>query len=125
MGSLNEHLLELLEDASIPLPGVTRRRMFGSEAMFVDGRIYALVWNKEGRLGVKLTDPADREALLAVAGAESWSPGGKAVMQKWVLLPESFHDDQQAVAHWVRRAHAQQAASEKPPAKRRTATRRR
>lgn len=44
-----DHLLELLEEGSSKLPGVTRRKMFGCEALFANANIYALVW-KEGRI---------------------------------------------------------------------------
>ena len=120
MTSLNAHLLET---ASESLPGVFRRMMFGCESLFVDGHIYALVW-KEGRIGLKLTDPKDYDTLRAMPGATPWSPGGRMIMRSWLLVPESFHDDPATLKDWVRRAHAQiraRAADEaKAPAKRKT-----
>ena len=115
MSDLNGFLLELLEEAAMPLPGVTRKKMFGCEALFADGTIFAMVW-KEGRLAVKLPDGL--EEALALPGADPWAPGGKK-MGAWALLPETFHDDAAAIAHWVRRAHASALVAPPKPTKRR------
>jgi TfoX/Sxy family transcriptional regulator of competence genes len=112
MAALHPHLLELLEDASTGLKGVTRRAMFGCEAMFVNGNIYGLVW-KTGRIGLKLPDEAAYRSLLSTAGAERWSPSGKGAMGHWILVPEEWHDDPETLGAWTRRAHGLVAAS--PP----------
>jgi hypothetical protein len=49
---------------------------------------------------------------MALPGSAPWQAGDK-VMGKWVLVPESFHDDPAALAAWVRRAHAMALAT--PP----------
>lgn len=108
MPTIFPYLLELLETATAGLPGVSNKRMFGCDALFADGTIFALVW-KTGRIGLKLTDPADHAALLAQPGAEPWSPGAKA-MSQWVLAPEDMHDDPATLTPWIRRAHAQATA---------------
>jgi TfoX/Sxy family transcriptional regulator of competence genes len=105
VSTLNSHLLSLVEDASRGLPGVAMRKMFGCEAMFANGKIYSLIW-KTGRIGVKIPDTAQFDELMAQDGAEPWSPGGpKMKMSHWVLVPESFHDDSEALKTWVARAH--------------------
>lgn len=114
MSSLSEFLLSLLQEASESLPGVTPRRMFGCDALFADGAIFALIW-KTGRIGLKIQDPGQFAELLALPGAERWAPGSTA-MAHWVLVPESFHDDGELLETWVRRAH-QQAKSAGPPVK--------
>jgi TfoX/Sxy family transcriptional regulator of competence genes len=98
-------LLEMLEAAALPLPGVTRRRMFGCDALFVDRQIFALVW-KEGRIGLKFADPAERGRLDALPGTSPWAPGGKH-MREWRLLPERMQDDGASLAAWVESAHAE------------------
>ena len=98
-------LLELLEAAALPLPGVTRRRMFGCDALFADREIFALVW-KEGRIGLKFADPADRSRLDGLPGTSPWAPGGKQ-MRQWRLLPEKIEGDPVSFSAWVERAHAE------------------
>jgi len=44
---------------------------------------------KDGGVNVKLTDETQREAALALPGAESFDPGMGRVMKEWVLVPEA------------------------------------
>ena len=105
MSTLHPHLLELLEASTSTLPDVSRRTMFGCEALFAHQAIFALVW-KTGRIGLKLTDPVLFDELHGLPGAERWSPGGKMTMSHWLLVPESFHDDTEALKRWAQQAHA-------------------
>jgi TfoX/Sxy family transcriptional regulator of competence genes len=111
--SLLDHLLSLLLDRTAELEGVTGRKMFGCEALFRDGAIFALVW-KEGRIGLKLSDPALFAELRAMPGTKPWSPS-TVNMSGWLLVPEAFHDDEEALDRWVR--HAWTCAANAPPKK--------
>ena len=107
-------LLELrsrLDDLTTDLPQVTVRRMFGCDAFLAGGAIFAMVW-REGRIGLRLPDDLLPE-LRALPGADPWRHRDMVVRQ-WVLVPESFHDDTDGLAPWVRRAHA--AALDRGPA---------
>ena len=117
MAALKSYLTELIESCSRDLAQVTQRRMFGSNAFFTNGKIFALEW--DDRIGVKLAEPAEYAALLALPGAQRWSPNGKAPMSKWLLVPESFHDDEDALAEWVRKAHQGMSAATVPVKKKR------
>lgn len=99
------YLIELVEASTPGLKDISRRRMFGCDAFFAGDRIFALLWKTE-RIGVKLVDPEAYARLLALPGAEPWQIGAK-VMGQWVLVPEEMHDDGEALAPWVRMAHAQ------------------
>jgi hypothetical protein len=46
---------------------------------------------------------------------------GRAVSH-WLLVPESFHDDDEALATWAREAHATAFPTEKKPAKKASVT---
>jgi TfoX/Sxy family transcriptional regulator of competence genes len=107
-----DHLLDLFEAGAEGLASVTRRKMFGCEAFFRMGTIFGLIW-KEGRIGLKFPDDATFNEAMALAGSAPWKAGTK-VMSRWVLVPESFHDDEAALADWIRRSHAE--ARETPPA---------
>lgn len=106
MSSFLAHLLSITEDASRSLGGVSRKKMFGCETLFVDGSIFALIW-KTGRIGLKLPEESAYTKLASMPGAEPWSPGGKMKMGSWLLVPESFHDDDDALGTWVKAAHRQ------------------
>lgn len=117
--ALTTHLLEQFEHNASGLSGVTRRKMFGCECFFRDGTMFGLIW-KDGRIGLKFPDDATFKEASALAGADPWSPGGAAKMKSWVLVPEGFHDDDDALAQWIRRSHALTSAKpvkEKPAKK--------
>ncbi len=108
------HLLALLERASEGL-GFDRKKLFGCEGLFAEGVIYGLVW-KTGRIGVKLTNGADFEALMAQKGSDPWTAGPKA-MAHWVLVPEAMCETPAELHVWVRKAHAQALAAPVKPGK--------
>ncbi len=118
-------LLATLRTAAERLPDVDEKKMFGCEALFVNGAIFALVW-KTGRIGVKLPEPARFEALAALKGTEPWK-AGPMVMAHWLLVPPSVDADAKKLAPWVKEAHGMAAAGlgatkKKPAAKKKAAT---
>jgi TfoX/Sxy family transcriptional regulator of competence genes len=112
MRSLLLELRSRLDDLTTGLPQVSVRRMFGCDAFLAGGAIFAMVW-KEGRIGLRLPDDLLPE-LRALPGADPWRHRDMVVRQ-WVLVPESFHDDSDGLAPWVRKAHA--AALDRGPTK--------
>ena len=87
-------------------------KMFGMPCLKREsGKVVAGLW-KDGGVNVKLTDEAQREAALAIPGAEPFDPGmgrplrrrqsrhlrasfgsGKPMpMREWVLVPSSQSD---------------------------------
>lgn len=111
-----EFLRERLEAAIGARRDVTRKRMFGCDAYFRDGKMFALVW-KEARIGVKLLDDASYAALAKIKGAEAWSPGGKMTMGAWMLVPSAWNEDEDKLRPWVERAHAQAGTAAAPKKK--------
>ena len=62
-------------------------KMFGMPCLKREnGKVVAGLW-KDGGLNVKLTDEAQREAALALPGAEPFDPGMGRPMKEWVLVP--------------------------------------
>ena len=64
---------------------VTTSRMFGSDALKANGKVFAM--NVKGRLVVKLVAERVQE-LLASGVAASFDPGHGRVMREWVALPD-------------------------------------
>src|SRR5437588_6953363 len=97
--SLDADLMAILLDAADGLPLVERKRMFGFEALWGDGRIFAMVW--QGRISLRLPDRAAAAELARVPGATALTIAeGKttAAGQRWINVPESFHDDPHELA---------------------------
>jgi hypothetical protein len=92
----------LLEAASLRLPNVVIKRLFGCQALYRTSAVFALVW-KTGRIGVKLPLLARYQELMSLPGAEVWK--AHAVMSHWVLVPESFHSDLGSLIKWLKIAH--------------------
>ena len=106
-------LRERLEEATSSLAQVSQKRLFSCAGFFRSGTMFALVW-KEGRIGLKLRDAARHAELASRAGSSPWSPMGKGrAVSHWLLVPESFHDDDEALATWAREAHATAFPTEK------------
>ena len=82
---------ELVADVTVRYP-LRESQMFGMPCLKREnGKVVAGHW-KDGGLTVKLTDVAQREAVLA-AGALPFDPGMGRVMKEWVLVPASHSDD--------------------------------
>jgi TfoX/Sxy family transcriptional regulator of competence genes len=118
--SLDADLMALLLDAAEGLPLVEKKRMFGFEALWGDGRIFALVW--QGRISLRLPDRAAAAELAGRAGATPLKIAvrkAKSSGQRWINVPESFHDDPHDLRRWVRRAYDLALRQPPPPRKRR------
>ena len=130
MSELRGYLKQLVEVTASVLPAVTWRRMFGCDAWFARGQIFSLIW-KTGRVAVRLPEQGAYAEAMELEGAAVWSVATKMKpMAHWVLLPESHHDDHEALEQWVRRAHSlakpaeakKKAAPKKKPAARKKLT---
>ncbi|MBA2740662.1 MAG: hypothetical protein H0U46_01460 [Actinobacteria bacterium] len=79
---------EVVAEATARHP-VKESKMFGMPCLKREnGKVVAGQW-KDGGLTVKLTDKTQREAALALPGAELFDPGMGRVMREWVLVPAS------------------------------------
>ncbi|MBP9085266.1 MAG: TfoX/Sxy family protein, partial [Kofleriaceae bacterium] len=111
--SFTNELSELVAETVSRLTGISKKRMFGCDAFFRSGQIFALIW-KTGRIGVRLPDNSIYNALMASEGAEPWQvydkPSAKP-MKHWVLVPEAFHDDTLELASWLGQAYTLAAAT--------------
>ena len=98
-----DELKSALEQAVEGLADIGWKRMFGCDAGFRDGNIFALVW-KEGRLGLKFPQEQEFEARIGVSGSDRWAPGGRQT-KHWVLIPDSVAEDETELRLWTEMAH--------------------
>ena len=122
--SFTDELSELVAETVSRLPGISKKRMFGCDAFFRSGQIFALIW-KTGRIGVRLPDESIHQALMVSEGAEPWQVYSKPTtkpMKHWVLVPESFHDDTVELASWLGQAYTLAAPTQIMTMTKKTAT---
>ena len=80
---VEEHLLQW--------PGVAKRKIFGHDGFFVEGRLFAFI----GDRGIVLKPPtAEKAVLRALDGADGWSPdpGASRAKANWIEVP-CLHED--------------------------------
>jgi hypothetical protein len=92
-----------VEDHVLQWPGVTKRKIFGHDGYYVDGRLFAFI----GAVGLVLKPPeAEQESVRALDGARGWSPHADADTEKshWVEVPCPDEDAVERVLPYL--AHA-------------------
>lgn len=99
--------------------GVSTRPMFGNQAAFVNGNMFAGLFGD--RLFVRLSDQ-DRATLMKAGGADFEPMPGRA-MKGYTVVPGGWIDDSRGSAQWVEAALKFTAAlpakdKEKKPRKR-------
>jgi TfoX/Sxy family transcriptional regulator of competence genes len=104
MASDVDQLKSALDSAVSGLSEVTWKRMFGCDAAFRDGTIFALIW-KEGRIGLKFPEPSAFSERISTSGSDRWGPGGRLTKQ-WVLIPDAVASDPTALTEWTTQAHS-------------------
>jgi len=93
-----EILRAALEAALEGLEGISWKRMFGCDAAFRDGNIFALVW-KEGRIGLKYPQADEFETRMAMDDSMRWAPGGR-VTRHWLLIPTQVSNSSESLKEW-------------------------
>jgi TfoX/Sxy family transcriptional regulator of competence genes len=78
---------------------VERKKMFGYPAAFVNGNMFAGVFQDE----IMLRLPEAKRAEIAQAGATGFAPMGRT-MREYMLAPKSMQTDTAALASWLNEA---------------------
>jgi TfoX/Sxy family transcriptional regulator of competence genes len=104
-------LFTTLLQAAAGFPDVTQRRMFGCAVWLVRGKMFALI--HDDRVVLKISAVEPHNALMAIAGAETWSPG--APMLNWIVLPTALAHNAAEFQRWVHIAHANVLAEARHP----------
>ena len=103
---MEDLLREKLDAALAELP-YARRLLFGVPCFYAGSHLFAFIWEAD-RLGIAFQEPEDAEVLRSLPGAEPWFPSRRhGAAPNAVLLPEDMVEDEEALAHWIQRAHAQ------------------
>lgn len=114
---------EVVDAAIRAMPGVTTRRMFGAEAFFTTGRMFAFLFDEA--IVLKLPE-SERQDVLDTRQARPFLTGERAPFGRWV---ESLIHGSEAASRAIRLAAAAHALAQSPqhdgPRKRRAPVKRR
>lgn len=114
---------EVVEAAIQAMPTVTTKRMFGAEAFFTTGRMFAFLFDEA--IVLKLPE-SERQDVLDARHARPFLTGERAPFGRWV---EASIRGSEAASRAIRLAAAAHALAQSPqhdgPRKRRPATKRR
>jgi TfoX/Sxy family transcriptional regulator of competence genes len=122
--------LELLSEACASLDARSKK-MFGGHGFFApNGGMFAGIVTDD-EVVFKLEDGPLRDELIALGG-HPWVYQARdraMTMNQWIVVPERFYDDPEAMAEWAARAHAavpgKAPKRKKPPARKAQAKARR
>lgn len=123
MARARSDAFEVVQAAVQAMPGVTTKRMFGAEAFFTFGRMFAFLFDEA--IVLKLPE-SERQDVLDARHARPYLTGERAPFGRWVETP--IHGSE-TTSRAIRLAAAAHALAQSPqhdgPRKRRPAAKRR
>jgi TfoX/Sxy family transcriptional regulator of competence genes len=90
IADFNEKHKEVLDGLLLEIPGVKAGKMFGLPGYFINGKLFACVW--EDGVALKLPQK-EREELLRKKGVEPFVPMENRPMKEWVLIKRKNSQD--------------------------------
>ena len=103
------YLRRLIDNLCLDWSGVMSKRMFGTDAWFVNGNIFAILDTAKESVGVRLSHPEGFKAARALKGASDFAPGEQA-MKNWVILPQKLSKKETEFESYLRQAYDSAAA---------------
>ena len=94
-------LVARFDHAVAALPEIQQRKMFGYPAAFMNGHMFAGVF--QASLFVRLAEK-DRMELIQKEGATPFAPMPGRVMREYVVLPPSIVESEARLTAWLSRA---------------------
>ena len=88
-----DRVLELVD-------GSTARRMFGGQAIYAEGKMFAVAYDERIYLKVDDASRAEFEEL----GSEPFRPNDRQTIKSFYELPEEVASDDAELAAWAQRA---------------------
>jgi len=118
--SYDEGLYAWVQEALEPLGTVSIRKMMGGATLYLDGVIFAILFED----GIWFKSDAESDSVWDAEGCERFAftmKDGKVESMNYRRGPEDVHDDPEAMQHWARiavQAGMRGAAKKKPKRKR-------
>ena len=94
-------LIQRFDQAADNLPAVDRRKMFGYPAVFLNGNMFAGLFQDQVILRLRAED---RATLAGVPGAKPFEPMPGRPMREYMVAPASIVDSTVQFRAWLERA---------------------
>jgi hypothetical protein len=92
----NPEIKQVIDRILLEIPSVVSGKMFGYPAYYVNGKMFACVY--EENVGIKVPEALAKESI-GKKGITSFQPLGRAKMKEWIQInrenPEEFFDDEE------------------------------
>jgi DNA transformation protein len=117
--SVDEGLFAWVEEALAPLGTVTMRKMMGGATLYLDGVVFAILYESE----IWFKSDAASDAVWDAEGCERFSvtfKDGRVDTMNYRRAPQDVYDDSDAMRHWAApaiEAGIRGAAKRKPKAR--------
>jgi DNA transformation protein len=117
--SFDEGLLAWVQEALEPIGAVTMRKMMGGATLYLDGVIFAILFDDD----IWFKADAESDPVWEAQGCARFSftmKDGKVESMNYRRAPADVHDDPEAMQHWARiaaEAGLRGAAKKKPKRK--------
>lgn len=92
---------------------IARRKMFGYPAVFINGNLFASLFQESLILRLR---QADRDEMRVAYGARNFEPMAGRMMREYIVVPDEVLADVEVMHEWITRAMDYGAALE-PKAK--------
>jgi TfoX/Sxy family transcriptional regulator of competence genes len=96
-----EELKIIFEKAMLSAPLAEKRKMFGYPCAFVNGQMFAGLF--QSSMFIRLSTE-DRAKLLELDGARKFEPMPGRPMREYIVIPESMLNEESEMDAWLTRA---------------------
>jgi DNA transformation protein len=99
--SFDEGLFAWVQEALEPVGTVTMRKMMGGATLYLDGVIFAILFEEE----IWFKSDAESDAPWDAQGCDRFRftmKDGKVESMNYRRAPSDVHDDPEAMQHWAR-----------------------
>jgi TfoX/Sxy family transcriptional regulator of competence genes len=108
-----ESIVNALRESVASLSGMEERAAFGYPAAFIDGKMFAGVFQ---RSIVTRLSPADRKRALQVPGAKVFEAAAGFEVSGYIDFPRAIAGDAELIRPWIKRAYAYAKSLHRAPA---------
>ena len=102
--SENSFLSRLVDGIVMDWPEVHAKKMFGTDAWFAQGNIFAIINSSENKVGVRLSEANSYTAARKLKGAGDFAPGGQP-MKNWVMFSQADSKKEMFLEPYLHQAH--------------------